>query len=63
MLSKITGKSSISRVLPKRAGDLWYFVCDYEKAKKTLNWEPKIAPDLGLSFLCDWIEKNKELFK
>ena len=47
----------------KRKGDLWYFVCDYKKAKKEFGWEPKISVDEGLKKICKWIEENKELFK
>jgi CDP-paratose 2-epimerase len=46
----------------KRKGDLWYFVCDYKKAKKDFGWEPTVLPNEGLERISDWIINNKDLF-
>ena len=62
-LKMMTGKNQDIKIEPKRKGDLWYFVCDYQKAKKDFKWEPKILPALGLIKITKWIEENKELFK
>jgi CDP-paratose 2-epimerase len=56
-------KQPLITINPKRRGDLWYFVCDYQKAKKDFNWKPEISIDKGLIKLCDWITSNQELFK
>jgi CDP-paratose 2-epimerase len=45
-----------------RFGDLRYFICDIEKARSQLKWEPKIAPRTGVRALIEWIEANKDLF-
>lgn len=51
------------KIEPKRKGDLWYFVCDYQKAKKEFGWEPKIDTNVGLMRITKWVEENKELFE
>jgi CDP-paratose 2-epimerase len=56
-------KQPLITVKPKRQGDLWYFVCDYKKAKNDFGWEPMISPEIGLLRISDWIKNNKELFK
>ncbi len=61
-LSDFTGKLTSIKVEPKRKGDLWYFVCDYQKAKIEFGWEPQISVDEGLTRIIKWIEGNQELF-
>jgi CDP-paratose 2-epimerase len=39
-----------------REGDQTYYVSDITKAKKALDWEPKIDFDRGLSELIAWAE-------
>lgn len=63
LLKKITGKKIKVNFCPDRLGDLRYFVCDISKAKKNLNWEPKILPKEGISNLVNWIKENINLFK
>jgi len=48
-------------IAPKRQGDLWYFVCDYKKAKADFGWEPIVSNEYGLKKLCDWVEANKNI--
>jgi len=62
-LKMFTNRNQDVHIEPKRKGDLWYFVCDYQKAKKEFGWEPSIDTNVGLLKICKWIEKNKELFK
>ena len=33
-------------------------ILDCEKAKKDLDWEPKISPEEGLRLTCEWYKKN-----
>ena len=40
--------------LPYRPGETWHFYCDNTKAKRLLNWEPKIDLDTGLKRTIDW---------
>jgi len=37
--------------------------CDNSKAKKLLNWEPKINLKEGLNRTISWIKENRELYK
>jgi CDP-paratose 2-epimerase len=46
----------------QRHGDLSYFICDISKAKKNLNWEPRVMPKEGISKLIDWITTDKNIF-
>lgn len=47
---------------PDRHGDLRYFICDITKAKRELNWAPKILPSEGIKKLINWIKENKDIF-
>lgn len=45
-----------------RPGDQKVFVSDISKAKKELDWEPRIDPQEGVRKLYDWTARNKPLF-
>lgn len=45
-----------------RPGDQRIFVSDIRKAKKVLNWSPKVDVKSGVHKLFDWIQNNKNLF-
>jgi len=45
-----------------RAGDLLYFVGDYEKARLAFNWSPKVLPNDGLERFVKWLKNNKDVF-
>jgi len=62
ILGDITGKKPRVEFAPDRLGDLRYFVCNIEKAKKELNWEPRIVPRDGIEMLLNWIKQNQDLF-
>ncbi len=62
LLEDLTGKRSAIELLPKRLGDLWWFISDYSKAKETFNWKPDVLPREGVAELVKWITENKELF-
>jgi len=46
---------------PGRFGDLYYFVCNYKKAKNMFGWKPKIGPTEGLKRISKWIKENEEI--
>lgn len=48
---------------PDRHGDLRYFICNIDKARKYLSWSPKIMPKEGIHKLVHWVKKNKTYFK
>ncbi|MBI5892267.1 MAG: NAD-dependent epimerase/dehydratase family protein [Deltaproteobacteria bacterium] len=63
VLREILGKDIQVNFAESRHGDLQYFVCDIGKAKRELQWEPKISPRNGIEELVKWVQKNRELFK
>jgi CDP-paratose 2-epimerase len=63
LIETVSGKKANIRYEPKRTGDLWYFVCDVNKAKEKLGWEPKVSPKHGVKKLAEWVEDNIEIFK
>ena len=46
-----------------RQGDLWYFICDIEKAYDVFGWKPTIMPEEGLKKQLAWIQNNIGLAK
>ena len=46
----------------ERPFDVNRLICDNTKAKKLLNWKPKISMNKGLSITFDWAKKNKVTF-
>jgi CDP-paratose 2-epimerase len=46
----------------ERLGDLRYFVCNIQKAKKELGWSPQVSPREGIEKLIIWIKENRDLF-
>lgn len=63
MLEQFTGKKSETELLPKRLGDLWWFISDYSKATKAFNWKPTISPEVGVKRLIKWVEQERGLFE
>ena len=63
LLEDMTGKRSEVELLPKRHGDLWWFISDYSKAKNAFGWMPVVLPREGVEELMDWIEKERSLFE
>jgi CDP-paratose 2-epimerase len=45
-----------------RPGDQPVFVCNINKAKKLLGWEPQISVDHGVKDLVSWVRNNRGLF-
>jgi CDP-paratose 2-epimerase len=62
ILEEINGKKPKVQFAPDRHGDLKYFVCNIDKAKKELDWSSKIMPREGVRKLVTWIKENKEIF-
>ena len=63
LLEKLLGKRPKVKIRPGRHGDLQYFICNINKARKNLKWSPKVMPEEGVSNLLAWIEKSKDIFK
>jgi CDP-paratose 2-epimerase len=62
MLKEITGKKLAVKFSPDRHGDLRYFICDIGKARKDLDWSPRVMPRAGIEKLVEWIEQNRTIF-
>jgi CDP-paratose 2-epimerase len=45
-----------------RPGDQKIYVSDIRKAKRLLNWEPKVSLQSGIEKLVKWVEENRHLF-
>lgn len=54
---KITNKNAIIEKLPNQLGDVPYTYADINKAKKDLNYEPKITFESGLKKLYEYLKK------
>lgn len=62
LIKEISGKEPVVKFAEPRLGDLLYFVCDTSKAKRELQWEPKVSTKEGVSRLIDWVKGNENLF-
>ncbi|MBF0440586.1 MAG: NAD-dependent epimerase/dehydratase family protein [Oligoflexales bacterium] len=63
LIEEINGRKCQVKFAPDRFADLRYFVCDISKAKKELDWEPRIVPREGIEILLDWIKENRVFLK
>ena len=45
-----------------RPGDQPVFICQLDKAKQQLDWQPEINVDQGVSMLIDWVKQHRQLF-
>ena len=63
MIREITGIEQKIVYEPPRSGDLWYFVCDIMKARRELEWEPKVSNRKGVEELVNWIKANIGIFR
>lgn len=55
-------KSEDNRIRPQNS-EVLKLICNNEKAKKLLNWEPKYSLKEGLNQTIEFIKKNIEIFK
>ncbi|MFH1716074.1 MAG: NAD-dependent epimerase/dehydratase family protein [Planctomycetota bacterium] len=62
ILEKIDGRRPQVKFAPDRPSDLRYFVCDITKARRHLQWSPRVMPEEGIRLLTDWIRENKGIF-
>lgn len=62
LIEKIDGRKSDVKFEDNRHADMLWFVCDINKAKEQLKWEPEIVPEQGVKMLMDWIYNEKPIF-
>jgi CDP-paratose 2-epimerase len=63
ILEKLLGKKIEVARADWRPGDQRVFYADFSKAKRELDWEPKIDLEEGIEMLFDWVTANKDLFQ
>jgi CDP-paratose 2-epimerase len=63
ILENETGKKAKIKYDKWRKGDQKVYISDISKAKKKLNWKPKISPKEGVKDLFNWVLSNEELFE
>ena len=62
ILERLLGKKIEVAREDWRPGDQRVFYADSRKAKRELQWEPRIDLEEGIEMLFDWVEKNRDLF-
>lgn len=62
MLERLLGQKIEVAYADWRPGDQRVFYADTSKAKRELDWEPKIDLEEGIEMLFEWVKANKELF-
>ena len=62
LIGEILGKKPDVEFHEERPGDMRYFVCNIDKAKKNFGFNPTHTPRQGVEKLLQWIEANKEVF-
>ena len=60
MIKNITGNENIIKFKPKQNGDVFKTESDIEKARKNLNYSPKIDIKKGLENQFQWILNNSQ---
>lgn len=62
-ITELNGNAPEVQFQPDRHGDLRYFVCNIEKARKALDWAPQIKPKEGIQRLLNWVKDNHDVFQ
>ena len=62
ILREVGGNVPKVHLSEPRAGDQKVYISDIRKAKRELDWEPKVAPREGVEMLWNWINANRSAF-
>jgi len=62
ILERLLGKKIEVAQADWRPGDQRVFYADFSKAKRELDWEPKIDLEEGMEMLFEWVNANKDMF-
>ncbi|MCH2185461.1 NAD-dependent epimerase/dehydratase family protein [Myxococcota bacterium] len=62
LIDRTTGRKSEVRFEDARFGDLKYFVCNIDRARRELGWAPEVRPEEGVPLLLEWVQSNRQLF-
>jgi len=60
LIGKYVGKQAVKRFLPMQAGDIPVALVDISKAKKDLDYNPKVSIEAGVKDFVEWFMKNKD---
>lgn len=60
MLGSRLGREIPVTYAPSRLGDQRVFYCDIRRARRELEWEPRVDPEAGVERLLEWIGSNRE---
>lgn len=63
ILENITGKKIKYNFANRRPGDQKIFISNINKAKRELDWSPKIKKEEGIALLYKWIIESREKLK
>jgi CDP-paratose 2-epimerase len=61
-------EASLGKPIPRsyadwRPGDQRVFVCDIRRIEADLGWKPRVAKDVGVRRLIEWVRDNRALFE
>lgn len=59
ILEKTTGKKANVKEMPTQEGDVDVTYADITKAKKLLNWEPRVSFEEGIRRFVEWYKTNR----
>ena len=45
-----------------RPGDQKVFISNIDKARRQLEWSPKVSPEVGIPMMASWIRENQSYF-
>ncbi len=62
LLERLSGHPVPATYGPWRPGDQRIYVSDIRKARRLLDWEPRIGVEEGIRRLYEWVVANRELF-
>jgi CDP-paratose 2-epimerase len=63
ILERLLGRKIEVQRADWRPGDQRVFYADFSKARRELDWEPKIDLEEGIELLFNWVKENKSLFQ
>ena len=55
-IEQVTGRKARLKYIEGQKGDVLNTLADINKAKKILNWEPKVSIGQGLAHYMEWFE-------
>lgn len=63
ILERLTGQKATTKHYPRHKADARANQASIDKARKLLNWEPKVSLEEGIGRMVAWYEKNRDWVK